>query len=72
MVCVIFPDLLLCSSLFVAELREAVGAAIPGIVECLNDSHLRVRDTAITGLSALRTHGLCQLPGPLLALIRLL
>ena len=62
MVCVIFPDLLLCSYLFVAELREAVGAAIPFIVEYLKDSNWQVRNAAITGLLALVAHGLCHLP----------
>ena len=61
MVCVIFPDLLLRSSLFVAELREAVGAAIPGMVECLKDSEWQVREAAVRGLSALGAHGLCHL-----------
>ena len=62
MVRVTFPDLLLCSSLFVAELCEVVRAAIPSIVECLKDSGSDVRNTAITGLSALGAHGLCHLP----------
>ena len=62
MVCVIFPDLLLCSSLFLAELREVVSAAIPSIVECLKDSDSDVRNVAITGLSALGAHGLGHLP----------
>ena len=63
MVCVRVPDrLLLRSSLFVVELREAIGMAIPGIVECLKHSHGDVRSTAISGLSELGVHGLCQHP----------
>ena len=70
MVCVIFPYLLLRSSLFVAELREAVGAAIPGIVECLKDFDSRVRTAAVSALSALAVHGLYhQHPRPVVALI---
>jgi hypothetical protein len=62
MVCVSFPDTLLHSSIFVAELCQAIGAAIPGIVECLRDSDPDVRSAAISGLSELGAHGLCQLP----------
>ena len=62
MVCVIFPDLLLSSPRFVAELRGAVGAAIPGIVECLKDSEWQVRHAAVLGLSALGVHGLYHYP----------
>ena len=62
MVCISIPDRLFRSSLFVAELREAVGAAIPRIVECLKDSKWQVRNAAITGLSALGAHGWCHLP----------
>ena len=62
MVCVIFPDLLLRSSLFVGELREAIRMTIPGIVDCVKDSDSYVRNAAITGLSALAVHGLCHLP----------
>ena len=62
MVCIIFPYLLLRSSLFVAEFREAVRAAIPGIVECLKDSDSDVRNAAVSGLSALGVHGLYQHP----------
>ena len=69
MVCRSIPDPFLRSSLFVAELREAVGVAIPGIVECLNDSHSRVRTAAVSGLSALAAHGLCHLALPVVALI---
>ena len=70
MVCIIsIPGLLLRSSLFVAEFREAVGAAIPGIVECLQDSHSHVRNAAVSGLSALGVHGLCHLALPVVALI---
>ena len=59
MVCIIsIPGLLLRSSLFVAEFREAVRAAIPGIVERLQDSHPDVRNAAVSGLSALGVHGL--------------
>jgi hypothetical protein len=62
MVCVIFPDTLLHSSLWVAELREAIRMDIPGIVGCLKDSHSGVRSEAISGLSALGAHGWCQRP----------
>ena len=55
------PCLFLRSSLFVGELREAVGAAIPGMVECLKDSEWQVREAAVRGLSALGAHGLCHL-----------
>ena len=70
MVCVSVPDLLLRSSLFVVELREAIGMAIPAIVECLEDSDRDVRSTAISGLLKLAAHGLCQRPGPIVALMR--
>ena len=62
MVCISIPDLLLRSSLFVAELREAVGVAIPGIVECLKDPAWPVRNAAVSALSALGVHGLYQHP----------
>ena len=62
MVCISIPHPLLRSSLFVAEFREAVGAAIPGIVECLKDSDSDVRNAAVSRLSALGVHGLCHLP----------
>ena len=70
MVGVIYPDLLLRSSLFVAELREVVGAAIPGIVECMKDSAWPVFNAAVSALSALAVHGLYhQHPRPVVALI---
>ena len=69
MVCISIPDPFLRSSLFVAELREAVGVAIPGIVECLKDSTWPVRNAAVSALSALGVHGLCHLPLPVVALI---
>ena len=70
MVCIIsIPGLLLRSSLFVAEFREAVGAAIPSMVACLKDSDSDVRYAAIDGLSALGEHGLYHLPLPVVALI---
>ena len=62
MVCVSVPDTLLRSSLFVAEFREAIRGAIPGIVYCLKDSESFVCKAAISGLSALGAHGLCQRP----------
>ena len=62
MVCVIFPDLLLRSSLFVGELREAIRMTIPGIVDCVKDLDRDVRNAAITRLSALGAHGLRHLP----------
>ena len=69
MVRISVPGLLLRSSLFVAQLREAIGTAIPGIVECLNDSDSDVRNAAVSGLSALGVHGLYQHPSPVVALI---
>ena len=60
MVCVSVPDPLLCSSHFVAEFRDAIRTDIRVIVDCLKASELDVRDAAISGLSALGAHGLCQ------------
>jgi HEAT repeat protein len=62
MVCVSVPDPSLQSTLFVAEFREDIRAAIPGFVECLKDPNDRVRFAAIEGLSKLGAHGLCQRP----------
>ena len=62
MVCVSVPDPLLCLSLFLAEFREAIGAGIPGIVDCLKDPESLVCKAAISGLSELGAHGLCQRP----------
>jgi hypothetical protein len=61
-VCVNVPDPLLPSSLLVAELREVIRTAVPGIVDCLKDSDSYVRDPAISALSALGAHGVCQRP----------
>ena len=69
MVCVIFPDLLLRSSLFVAELADAIRMTIPGIVDCVKDSDSDVRNAAISVLSALGKHGSCQPPSSVVALI---
>ena len=60
MVCVSVYDPLLRSSLFVAELRETIQTAIPGIVECVKDSEWEVHVTAVSALSVLAGHGLCQ------------
>ena len=68
-VCVSVPDLLLRSSLFVAEFRAAIWTAIPGIVECLKDLESDVRYAAISGLAALGAHGVSQRPLPVVALI---
>jgi HEAT repeat protein len=62
MVCVSIPDPLLRSSLFVVEFRQAIRTAIPGIVECLVDSQWYVRSQAISALSKLGAHGLCERP----------
>ena len=69
MVCVSVLDPLLRSSVFVAEFREAIQTAIPGIVECLNDPVSHVRNTAMSGLSALAAHGVSQRPFPVVALM---
>ena len=62
MVCVSVLDPLLRSSLFLVEFHEAIGMAIPGIIECLKDSKESVRIRAIEGLSKLGAHGLCERP----------
>jgi hypothetical protein len=70
MVCVSFPDPLwrMHSTRSVAEFREGIHAAVPGIVECLEDSQRDVRFAAISRLSALGAHGLYQRPRPIVAL----
>jgi hypothetical protein len=62
MVCVSVPDPLLRSSLFAVEFHEAIRMAIPRIVECLKDSKWDVRSQAISALSKLGAHGLCERP----------
>ena len=62
MVCVSVPDRLLCLSFSLVEFRQAIQIAIIGIVESLKDSDQNVRRGAISELSALGAHGLCQRP----------
>jgi hypothetical protein len=69
MVCVSVPDLWLRSSLLLVEYHEAIRMAIPRIVECLVDSQWYVRSQAISALSKLGAHGLCERPRPVVALI---
>ena len=62
MVCVSVLDRLLRSCVFVVDFHEVIGTAIPGIVECLKRWQWTVCRSAISGLSELRAHGLCQRP----------
>lgn len=56
----VFHSLLLTvATVLVAELRDTVLEAIPGIVKCLKDMHREVRQVAIEGLSNLANHGMC-------------
>ena len=45
--------------MIVAEFREGIRMATPGIVECLKDSDSLVRQAAIEGLSSLAVHRMC-------------
>jgi len=44
--------------LLVAELKDCIQTAIPGIVECLRDEDGNVRQAAIEGLSTLGARGM--------------
>ena len=59
MVCVGDPDPLRRSTLLVAEFREELRAAIPVVVQCLQDPENEIRSAAIEGLSAFAKHGSC-------------